>query len=472
MKDITLANLNMFFVRYPDRLKRSLHVPLGPLYLTSALEAEGLSVDFRDYQRCTYEEPFSTDNVVDFCKDAADIIGLSCMANLLPFTILAAKEIKKRYPEKTVIIGGVGANSVEDKIIRKFPWIDIVARGEAETTIASLVSAVRDKRDLASDPGITYRENGNVRMTPAAERIKNLDSISRPAYHRIDLKKYLGCSILTSRGCPYTCTFCGVAPIWNRTPYSRTCKGVIEEMKFLNREHGVEYFVFQDEFFVSSKDRVLEFSEKLIRSGLKIKWHAFARINLTDKDALEAMAESGCQELRYGIESGANRILKKTRKGFTIEEAIEIVSTALLHIPKVGTYFMWGFPFETMDDFHETVSQMIYFRLLGAKILSSLFCFLPQIDIYKEYGGSLKLSFYPDLIPEYMLTGHDLFDGHLCASEKHMFIYDFIREHPDIFPGFFLYEPEKNILPKFEILKELGFYLPGMEKQSHEEALQ
>jgi radical SAM superfamily enzyme YgiQ (UPF0313 family) len=438
MADLTLVNLNMLLVRYIDAIEQELHVPLGPLYLTSSLEAAGVEVDFRD---------------------SAPVIGLSCMANLLPFTLLAARELKERYPDRTVVLGGVGPFSVEDKILDRFPWIDMVAHGEGERSAAALMAALREGRDLSAVPGLFYRDRGRIVRTPPAERIEDLDALPPPAFHAIDFEQYAGHNVITSRGCPYACTFCSVAPIWGRKPHFRSPEAIVAEMRSLHDEYGVTLFLFQDEFFVSSKDKVMRFCDALSRSGLGVKWKAFARVNLTDREILKAMARAGCVEIRYGIESGSDRILERVRKGFTIDEAMRVVSEAALHMPRVDTFFIWGYPFETMEDFHQTMFQMISFRLVGARILPSLLCLLPQTEIYLEVRDRAGLEFYPDLFPEYMLTGHEICDdGRLRLSPRHGYIFDFIKSNPDIFPGFFHVDVEKNILPKFEILREHGFY--------------
>lgn len=95
---------------------------------------------------------------------------------------------------------------------------------------------------------------------------------------------------MTSRGCPYPCTFCSVAPIWNNKSFSRSPQNIVEEMKHLNREAGVNLFLFQDEFFVSGKKQVLDFCRELGKSGLDIRWKAFGRVNLTDVEMMEAVS--------------------------------------------------------------------------------------------------------------------------------------------------------------------------------------
>ncbi len=463
--DITLVNLNMLLIRYVDALERELHVPLGPLYLCAALEQAGLGVDFRDYQLAETDEPFMPEALADFCADPAPVIGLSCMANLLPFTILAAKELKQRYPDRTVVLGGVGPHSVEERLIERFEWIDVVAHGEGERSTVELARALRDGSPLREVPGIVYRDAGGRPVrNETPPRIEDLTAMGWPALDKLDYSRYAGHNLITSRGCPYLCSFCSVAPIWGHAPHFRDPEDIVAEMAMLHREHGVDLFLFQDEFFVSSRERVHAFCDALEAAKLvgEVKWKAFARINLANDDVMQHMADTGCVEIRFGIESGSNRVLERIEKGFTIEQAIDVVSRAVLVFPRVDTFFVWGFPFETMEDFNQTVFQMIAFRLVGARILPSLLSLLPQTRIFKEHvaeHGIESLAFYPGLLPEYMLTGHEICDdGHLAATDEHAFIFDFVQAHPDIFSGFFLYDLEGNIWPKFEVLREHGFY--------------
>jgi hypothetical protein len=252
-----------------------------------------------------------------------------------------------------------------------------------------------------------------------------------------------------------------VAPVWDRETFSRSVPGLVTEMKRLHEDHGVKLFLFQDEFMVSAKGRVMEFCEALDRSGLRVKWKAFGRVNLTDEETMRAMANTGCCEIRYGIESGSDRILARTKKGFTAQEAVEVVSRAVGIFDRTDCFYIWGFPFETMDDFHETVFQMVAFRSMGARILPSLLCLLPQTDIYRELKDKARLEFCPELFPEYMLTGHELLHGARCDRlPEHDRIFEFVRGNPHLFPGFFHYDLEGNVLTKLRVLQEFGFYGP------------
>jgi len=457
--DITLVNLNLLFMRYGEEIERERHVPLGCLYLTRALEDAGFEVDFRDYQLSPSDEPFDIEVFLSYMTDPAPVIGLSCMANLLPFTLLAMQALEERYPDRTLVLGGVGSTSVEDKVLRRFPQVDVICRGEAERTAPELLRALRNGGDLSDVRGISYRHGDTVRHNPDRGRIQNLDTIPFPAFHKVDLKQYAGYGMMTSRGCPYLCTFCSVAPVWGHESHSRSAKNIVEEMKLLNREAGVDLFLFQDEFFISGKQQVMDFCRELTASGLDVQWKAFGRVNLTDVEMMRAMADCGCVELRFGIESGSDAVLERIKKGFTAAESLELIPKAVGIFPRVDTFYVWGFPFETMDDFNQSLFQMVSFRMMGARILPSLLSLLPQTEIYREWAGRATLEFCPYLLPEFVFTGHEVCQGdHVEIPDRYRSHFQLIIDNPDIFPGFFHINLEGNVLPKLKLLRQFGFY--------------
>jgi anaerobic magnesium-protoporphyrin IX monomethyl ester cyclase len=459
MTDITLVNLNMLFVRHGERVERELHVPLGPLYLVTALERAGLSVDLRDYQLVDATDPFDLGAFLDFVANPARIVGISCMANLLPFAVLATRALRERYPDRVLILGGVGPTSVEEKILSRFPWIDVICRGEAEASAPVLLEALIKARGLDSVPGVSFRDNGGVKHNPAPPRFNNLDALPPPAWHTVDLKRYAGYGVMTSRGCPYPCTFCSVAPIWNHESYLRSPDNIVAEMSHLNHEFGVDMFLFQDEYFVGSKARVMKFCGELRRAKLDAQWKAFARVDLVDREAIQAMADAGCVELRFGIESGSDRILQTIKKGFTTRQAIETVAMSSKIMPRTDTFFMWGFPSETIEDFSQTLFQMVSFRMMGVRVLPSLLSLLPQTEIFRSLDSKTRLEFCSHLLPEFVLTGHEsISDDGQVSIDRHQDFFDLIQANPDIFPGFFHADIAHNVQPKLEMLRQFGFY--------------
>ena len=457
----TLLNMNMLYLRYYDEVERELHVPLGCLYLTRALEEAGLVVDFRDYQLNEFEEPFDREHICQYLDGCADLVGVSVMANLLPFTLDALRLFKERNPDKTVVLGGVGPTAVQQKVLERFPWIDAVAYGEGDRMIVPLVESHRRGEGFARVPNIYWRTpDGDVVVNEATPRITDLDTIPFPAWDRIELSRYEGYGVMSSRGCPYPCTFCSVAPIWGKAAYRRSNANILAEMAELKRRAGVDLFLFQDEFFVCSPREVMDFCDELARSKMGVDWKAFGRVNLSSTEMMRRMADNGCLELRFGIESGSDPVLEKTKKGFTTTEAVQIVSEGVGIFDRVDAFYVWGYPYETMDDFQKSMFQMISFRMMGARVLPSLLCFLPQTEIFMEYGdGGAALEFCRDLFPEYMLTGHEVCrTAQVEVHPEHVPIFDFIEQNPDIFPGFFHWDLEGNVRPKLKVLQEMGFY--------------
>jgi len=214
----------------------------------------------------------------------------------------------------------------------------------------------------------------------------------------------------------------------------------------------------------------MEFCRALGRSGLDVEWKAFGRVNLTDEEMMRAMADSGCLELRFGIESGSDAVLQRIKKGFTAAECLELIPAAVDIFPRVDAFYVWGFPFETMEDFNQSLFQMVSFRMMGARILPSLLAMMPQTEIYREWAPKAELEFCPYLLPEFVFTGHEVCRaGGVELPERYAVYFDLIRENPDIFPGFFHFDVENNVLPKLELLRQFGFY-PSAETEEEPDA--
>jgi len=230
-------------------------------------------------------------------------------------------------------------------------------------------------------------------------------------------------------------------------------------MEYLHREAGVDLFLFQDEFFVSGKRQVMEFCRQLQSRSLDVQWKAFGRVNLVDEEMMETMAQCGCVELRFGIESGSDAVLQRIKKGFTAAETLDVVPRAVKYFPRVDAFFVWGFTFETMDDFNQSLFQMVSFRMMGARILPSLLSLLPQTPLFEELAADVELEFCPYLFPEFVFTGHEVCRGGTVElPEQHREYFDLIRANPDIFSGFFHVDLENNVFPKLELLRQFGFY--------------
>jgi len=432
--DITLVNVSTG-VQTGEGGSIELYLPLGSLYLVSALERAGIDVEFRDYQLYSRDLPYRLDveSFQSFLEGSSRILGVSCMVSMLPFVLLGTKRFKESHPDHTIILGGPGPSGVAEAIMASMPWVDVVGRGEGEVTLVEVVRALKNGGSLASIPGITYRDAGGVRHNPPRERIRNLDGIPFPAYDRVDVGSYSNISIVTGRGCPYRCAFCDVGPLWENKTRFRSIGNVVAEIELLRNRYGQKRVNVADDTFDLKRDRAEAFCREV--GGLGIGWTCLARIDLMDDSLLDLMAKAGCDSVFLGIESGSDAVLKKIRKRFTIREATEKAELATKYMKRVVTSYIWGFPFETMDDFKSTILSVVSMWYLGAMAGLKLLSPMPLSRLGIECRD--RLDFHEELCSVFATLGN-VAPG--ASSRKTALPEEFrtmIRRYPDVFQGFY-----------------------------------
>jgi anaerobic magnesium-protoporphyrin IX monomethyl ester cyclase len=376
------------------------------------------------------------------------------MSDSLPFVIVGIEKFKERYPDKTVILGGSGPTGVAREIIRSFPFLDIVAVGEGENTICELMDCLANGggRDLRFVKGICFRDRGEVFETPPRERISNLDSLPFPLYEKVLMDEYPLVNIVFSRGCPYGCTFCDVAPMWGHRNCRRSVESVIEEMRFLRERYGKTEFEFTDETFVLHQNVIIDFCRQLAARRVDVSWACTGRINLMNEELLSEMSAQGCRGIFYGIESGSDTVLARIKKDFTITQAVEIVRETLKRV-HVVTSFVWGFPFETVEDLLKTLLLTVYLSHLGADTRLNRLVPFALTPLFAEYGGRLV---WQDIWDSYSIAVPFQTTGY--RSE----IVDLIREHPSVFPEFYWF-PTSNHPEKCGLVERFNEHVHGIE---------
>ena len=432
--DLTLVNVSLPMPSEVEKQK-DVYLPLGALYLVSALEQAGYRVDFRDYQLfCSkYEYPLSLDAFQDFLADSAPILGVSCMVSMLPFVLLGTKRFKESHPEHKIILGGPGPSGAAKAIVDSMPWIDVVARGEGEATLVELVQALKTEADLASVLGITYRTNGSACENPARPRFKNLDEIPVPAYHAVRMADYTSFAVVSGRGCPFNCAFCDVGPLWGNRVVLRSVENVMGELELLKKTYGLGRVSFADDTFTLQRSR----TETLLReiTPLGLKWSCLSRVDTLDEELLGRMAGAGCDALFLGIESGSDSVLAKINKRFTIEQATQKVEMATRHMKKIVTSYIWGFPFETMDDFKSTIFSVVSMWHLGAMAGLKLLSPMPLSRLGIEYRD--RLGFSDKLCSVFASLGNITPGMSRKRAELPAEFKSMIKTYPDIFEGFY-----------------------------------
>jgi len=301
--------------------------PLGLCYIQACLDKAGYESKIVDI----YD---SYDEIRKIIKDYnPDIIGISCFTTYRKSSFELAKIVKEVKPKVKVIMGGPHATFLWKQIMENYQEVDIIVLGEGEITMVELVKKLNKDLPLKNVKGIVFRNNkGKIIKTEPRPLIKNLDDLPFPSYRDIDLKKYaiptpptvttkeVKANLITSRGCPFGCTFCSTTQFWGRFWRPRSAKNVVDELEWLNKEYGIKFFSFSDDVFTVNQQRVIDICKEIIKRNLKIKWYTETRVDCVSKGMLDWMKKAGCYLIQFGVESGSPRILKKINKIITVEQ--------------------------------------------------------------------------------------------------------------------------------------------------------
>ena len=345
--------------------------PLGLGYLAAFLERHGYEVRIWDgfYEKGGITEIIQIGNEYD-------VFGIHVLTSFARGAYKFAEKLKKRYPEKTIVMGGCHVSALPLEAMER-DYIDYVIVGEGERSFLELCDALekRDQtalvHDLVSIRGVYYKNRIGVKPTKRIffngmrPLIEDLDEIPPPARHLFNWSLYKSSearksstrkdlSILNSRGCPFQCSFCSKDVTGHHVRYFSIPR-VIEEIKHMINRYGIEEISIWDETFTLQRNRVVEFCKALEKEQLKITWSCSTRVDKVDLELLKYMKDHGCNLIAYGIESGSDTILKNTMKGVTkeiIRRAIAMTKRAKISI---RGYFMIGLWGDTMETIRETI---------------------------------------------------------------------------------------------------------------------
>jgi len=351
MIDILLVNpkeTGRFFEKMP---------PLGLAYIAANLEKHGYAVRIVDFEVEDKDLNYWLD------KYQPRFLGISGTSHTRFESFRLAKQAKDFNPEIITIYGGVHATFTAFETLKNIQEIDFVVRGEGEETVLELITAFKNDLDIAKVKGISYRNIHGMIENPEAARIQNLDSLSRPAYHLLQMNKYSvnmefvnkkGISLMTSRGCLAKCSFCSASRMFNHQVTNHSAQFVLDEVEFLFKNYDFEGMKIFDSTLTIEPDHINSICDEIIQRDLDFPWECEIRVGTVDERLLEKMQRAGCYYVNFGIESASQRVLNLMRKGFTIEQAEDLLELCNKIGLKTKTFFSFGHIGETVDDVQKT----------------------------------------------------------------------------------------------------------------------
>ena len=422
----------------PYNLSDHIQPALGLGYLASSLRKDH-DVTILDCIK-TRIKPEKFRAVIE--KNKPDVAGIQCYT----YDLYKIKEMLKEISglRITTVLGGPHPSAAPLETFEFFGGrLDYIFRGEAEVGFKMLIDKLAGKTDVPLEeiPGLGWRKDGKIELNDV-RFVEDLDDLEMPAWdlirpktypeaqHGAFFKKFPIAPIITTRGCPYFCTFCAGSLISGRRLRTRTPDNVLDEIKMLYRTRGIREFHVIDDNFTLNKNFAKTLLKKLKAENLDISWSVpnGVRMDTLDDELLELMKDTGLYLISLGIESGSDRILRLMRKNITTDEIRQSVARIRKHGIDIAGFFILGFPGETVEDIEKTIEFSLELDLIRANFFTYLP--LPGTESYNglKAAGLLKGI---DLKKFYFMnatfTPEGIGRGTLKALQRKAFMKFFLR---------------------------------------------
>ncbi len=371
MLDVLLVNPYVIRRHAPRMASYRPYPPLGLMYLAGVLRAEGFTVEIFDATFASGPEALGARLARG---PRPRLAGIFAMNSFRDDAVAAVRTLKEA--DLWVLAGGPDPSIYDEEYLRG--GVDLVVRGEGEVAILEVLEAwgVRpgeaarparpDDARIAAIAGLSYldRDVHHVR-SPDRPASRSMDELPMPAYDLVDVPRYLdewrrvhgyaSIQFMTSRGCPFSCTWCA-RPIFGRKYRQYGPERAADEVELLVTRYGVEHLWLFDDTFVVRRQWVEAFCDAIVARGLSVRWECLARTDLVDRALLEKMKAAGCRRINFGFESGSQRVLDAMKKGTTAADARRVARDMHELGISMGGYVLFGYPGEEWEDIEQTIA--------------------------------------------------------------------------------------------------------------------
>jgi len=374
--------------------------PLGLMYLGAAIDVHDAECRVVDMESQRVDIPGLLDIIRSY---KPDIVGITATTPVFKNATILGEAVKEAFPEIPLGMGGVHSTVTGKEVLETCPFFDFQVVGEGELAIQEIIDAFRSGSGLAGIKGVIYREDDRIVENPRRPYLENLDDVPMPARHLLDPELFQHClpdkgfvkyaELFTSRGCPFRCIFCSQHTMYGRRVRWHSIERVMEELEYITQALGVQHVIFMDETLTLNKPRLMAICEEVRKRGLRFTWEGWTHASTVDEELLRAMKEAGLIRLSFGIESGDPEILKKIKKGTTLDQIRNAYKVAASVGIETRGSAMLGHPFETRETAWNTIK---FIRSIKEclQIFLNVACPYPGTELY-EYAvsgrGGMKL---------------------------------------------------------------------------------
>lgn len=358
MTDLLLAH-GFFLADEPrERALMRPYPPLGLLSLAAFLEEAGHDVSVFDSTFQT-REAFAA----RLGQTRPAVVGLG--TNLGTRAQVVALMAQARAAGAKVVVGGPEIPHHAEEYLRR--GADVAVAGEGEETLAELLPRLLEDRPWADVPGLLFLDGGRLVRTPPRPPRRDLDALPWPARHAIDLEPYLAAwkehhgvsslSVLTSRGCPYTCRWCSRS-VFGETHRRRSAASVADEVQALAERYAPDQVWYVDDVFTIHRGWLLAFADEMERRSLRVPFECISRPERIDDAVADALRRLGCRRLWIGSESGSDRVLQAMDRRMTAADVRAATRRLQARGIEVGLFVMLGYPGEEEADLAATIDHL------------------------------------------------------------------------------------------------------------------